>query len=274
MSNKTTAKRRSSAPAARVRADPQLSPAAAYQHYLPEAHALPVERVRTIRIDLMLAQNNLMLGLLAVTPELPRLRKELPALPLDDLAELPARLSAVRYANARISELQCGGESFESLHTRARELREPLLTFAEVLVRLNILPAGRVRDIRAGIGPYDAGQDCVDLADLFSEYGNALKNKSPFDTSYLAATRQAGRALTYFTTPLGGRSGGSPELITAVDLRNRLWTLFEEAHLLLRKVGTYLFDDRVNELVPLLGSRLRIAPPERPEPAPQPEANP
>ncbi len=255
---------------ARPDAQHTLAPAAAYAYFLAEAQALQAERVRVCRTDLALAQNNLALGLSAVEPELARLRKELPALPVAELPALPALLAAVRHATARISELQTGsGEGFEARYARARALREPLLDFAEVLVQRSLLPAGRVSRIRAGTGSYDAGQDCIDLADLFTEFAAALKNKSPFDAAYLAETRAAGLALTGITTPTGGRSSEGPELVAAVDAKNRLWTLLEDRHQVLRKVGFYLFGDRAAELVPVLGSRLRTATgAEQPEPGP------
>ena len=56
-------------------------------------------------------------------------------------------------------------------------------------------------------------------------------------------------------------------------IRNRLWTLLDDSYQVLRKAGFYLFGDRVDDFVLLLGARQRT-PGGAEAPVPTPETDP
>jgi hypothetical protein len=229
-------------------------PAEAYRHFLPDAQGLPGAGLETCRVDPALALHNVQLGVDSVRPHAARLRKELPALKLEDLWSLADLAAGLIYAADRVSGPASKAEVTAKL-VRLRRLREPMLIVAEALAMLGMLPSDRVAAIRAGKGPMDSARDGIALEALYREYAAKLAGKHPFSDADFQEVAELGSFLVRAITPDGGRQ--RPEATSeAAIIRDRFYTLLVLRHAELRKAGFYLFGEAVDAHVPPLGSRI------------------
>ena len=257
--------------------------AAAFARFLPVAQRIPAERVLVCRQDVNLIFANVRTGVAAVLPHLKRLKAELPALAVGSFTELEPLAGALLHAAAQVAAgtVTMSRQERDLKLGRLHELRAPMLLCAEALALLDLLPRQRVEQIRSGSGPFDAAQDGVALADLYTEYAAALHDKQPFTKELLAEIAGLGHELMRAIRPDGARPGVSREAAAASEARDRLYSLLVERYTDLRRAGFYLFGEDMDDKVPLLGARRsRIVstpavpadPPPPPAPAPLPAA--
>jgi len=236
---------------------PELAqPQDAFLYYLALAQARPPDVVPMLRAGAAIVFHNIKLGIAAIGPYAARLRTELPALPIDDVLELPALGLALLFAERQAEGFGTARAELGDKLRELRALREPMLLIAEGLALLGLLPADRVQAIRAGTGPIDAAMDGADLAALYREYAQALAGKHPFTPDMLDEIARLGGWIVQHVTPTGGREAVAAEPSEAEDLRNRFWSIVVERHAHARKAGFYLFGDRLDEMVPPLQSRV------------------
>lgn len=231
--------------------------AAAFARFLPAAQKLPVERVVPCRHDVNLIFANVRAGVAAVMPHLARLKGELPALQVGQFTELEFMAGALLHATAQVATglVTLSRQELDQKLGRLHELRAPMLLCAEVLAMLGLLPRQRVEQIRSGKGAFDAAQDGVALADLYTEYAAALHQKHPFTREQLTEIAGLGHELLQAIRPDGARATASPAAAAATEARDRLYSLLLMRYTDLRRAGFYLYGEEVDDKVPLLGSR-------------------
>lgn len=232
----------------------ELTPAAAYDFFVPATAQLTDDEILVCRLDLPLALHNVQLGVESIRPFAERLSKELPAIELGALYGLPNLAAATIYAADRVSGPVTKVELAEKL-SRVRRLRESMLLIAEGLAVLGLLPGARVAGIRAGNGAVDSARDAVALEALYRENAVALAGKHPFGEADLQEAAELGSFLLRAIVPQGGRQRAEVDS-DAVRNRDALYTLLVRGHGELRKVGFYLFGEEVNEYVPVLAGRV------------------
>lgn len=270
---KTSEPKSKAGPSADSEAPPRApSLAAGFARFLPLAQQLPAERVLPLRQDVNLIFANVQTGLTAVLPHQARLKTELPMLRVDQFSELAELADALMYAAAQalVAATPMRRDQIDKLFVRLHVLREAMLTGAEMLALMDLLPKQRVEQIRSGRGAFDAAQDGVALADLYTEYAAVVANKHPFTSAHLGEIAELGHTLMRVVTPDGARGTPSAEQAAATQARDRLYTLLLERHTDLRRAGFYLFGEEVDEKVPALGARKGRSRSTATTPAPQP----
>ena len=227
---------------------------AQFNRLLAEARALSKTDVKTFRIDPVIALQNVSDGvdaLLAVGEA--RLSAELPLLDLDLLRSLVDVAIATSYAVRRVENFTTLGSL--PLLKEATVLRTKLLTVAEALAAVGLLPAAKVAKIRRGNGPIDRAGDCMELAALFKENAEALRGKSPVSAAEVKRAGEIGAELINVLKPKGSpRDSKTKEQREAIDDRNRLGTLLAQRYAVARRAGGWLFGDDLDDHLPPLGS--------------------
>ncbi|HMU39654.1 MAG TPA: hypothetical protein PKE31_11655 [Pseudomonadota bacterium] len=270
MSTKKKSEKNPAAESASPKPSVSRTPAEAYTHYLPDAQKLSAQEVQPCRMDVPLAWNNVKLGVEAVLSQKERLKREVPGLPLAELAELPDLCAALLLANDKVLSVTNRADTTENLR-RLRALREPMLLIAEGLALHGLLPPDRVQKIRAGTGNFDAAMDGIALEALYREFKTPLAGKHPFTEAELAEIGALGNRLVHAITPEGGRTR-PVETSESSNLRDRFYTLVLRRHALLRKAGFYLYGEAINDHVPALQSRMATGKPKSPKPAATPSS--
>ncbi|MFT3772078.1 MAG: hypothetical protein QM820_42270 [Minicystis sp.] len=213
--------------------------AAAYRHFLPVVRKIPDDEIIPRGGDAAVARHNVEVGVEAIRPHLAKLKKLLPATSTKALLELPALALALVHADGRVSPSASGGDVDATLG-RVTTLRELALTYLEVAAGLDLVPAPRVRAIRAGRGKLDKARDCVDIAGLFHEYQGALAGKHPFSAEQLKELAETGTWLVKNIAPKNVRRA-TPARDPAAVIRDRFWKALDDGHDQLRTAGVALF---------------------------------
>jgi hypothetical protein len=239
-----------------------------YERYLPAARAIPDADVRVCRTDVSVARDNAAFGVASLLGR----AQDVAALPGVSVAQLRGFEDlgrALAYAATCATRAAPIASDTKAALVAARVLRAKLLAKAEVLVFDGIVPAAVVSALRRGKGPIDAAGDCVALAKLFHDYAEPLAKVLVIDPAEVRAADELGSRL--LDTLRRGASKRRPDraLAAALDMRNRLWTLFEQTwdHHVWRP-SIFLFGRRAELLVPPLSSRVRA------KRAPKPQVQP
>lgn len=202
----------------------------AYVRYVPDARALPAGEYKPCRADLRVAYANLQAGLAALAPCLPSLRARMPGENFGALETLPGYCLATIHAAALCDAIPDKQRARTEHLARARELREPLVTIAEGLGQLGLLPREQVAGIRAGHGYYDLGEDLLALVGLYRAHAAELEHKHPFSVAYLAESAQVGEWLTTHITPQGALPPEDVDRAARAADRDRLWELVKRGY--------------------------------------------
>lgn len=228
----------------------------AFHRFLAAAHAVPDEQVRVMRADPQLVYQNVVLGVKAVLPYEMVLARDLPTVNWDLLRELPELGLAVSFAAAQSGRRR--GGTLTPLLRKAGRLRRLLLSAAEMLVLAGEILARDVDKIRRGSGPIDLANDCLDLVALFHRHQTA-RQRTVVTEALLAETEAAGQQLLGRLTRSTeyAKALGMKPVEPTTSLRDRMWTLLTQQHRELRRVGMWLFMERVDEHVPALLARGR-----------------
>lgn len=237
----------------------------AYDRHLTEALALDARDVVPFKADAVLAYHNINQAVKAVMPREAQVRKELPTVKIEDLSGLTDLALAVVYAAHQVDRSVGSTGTIAELLAEARRLRGVLLTSAAAVAAKGLVPLSEVERIQKGVGPIDTGNDCLELVALFQKYPAALA-KTPVMSEDLSRAAEVGKELLAVLTPTAarGRKEPAPELVEAVNARDRLWTLLVRGHDLLKRVGCWLFGHAASDAeVPALQSRL-VAPRKKP----------
>jgi hypothetical protein len=226
-----------------------------YDRYLEPALALPEAQVAVFRTDAALVLHNVRIGVSAVTGQEERIGRELPSIHLEPLIELPELAGALVYASTLVTQPVSRREIAETI-ARISPLRMEMLSTAEAFARRNVLPADRVKAIRAGTGKLDMALDAVALAGLYIEYKDVLAGQHMFTREEITSLGRDGERLVQAITPHQGRSQKpAPSPTNARTIRDRLYTLVVTRHNELRRVASFLWGDQGTQFVPRLNSR-------------------
>jgi hypothetical protein len=270
----------SAGPAAEAAPPAVVGSQKAFLDFLPQAEKLGAGEVVGYRADAALAYHNVAAGWRSVAPLAARVRDELPKVDWRELEALLDLASAVVFAAAQVDSRPASPGEISKQLAQARPLRAMLLASADAVAKKGLIPVREVQRIQAGQGQRDTAQDCIDLAALWSRYPDAFRHRSPAEPSDLTQAAQLGSALIAVLKPKGAKRQATVRAPGA-EARDRLWTLLQRRHDMLRRVGGYLWGDAaLDEHVPSLQARLptgkRSAVPEEPaQPATkvqQPEA--
>jgi hypothetical protein len=245
--------------------------ARAFEHFLPLVADVVLPDGAILRRDVAIALHNVNRAMAVMSERLPELARTLSSVDVVALAELPALALAVVHATDRIPAVVPSAREVEAALNAIRPLRDATLRYLEVVADLGLVPAGRVRAIRAGSGMLDEARDAVAIVALFKECHAALINRHPFTAAHFKELAEKGAWLVQTITPSNGvASTVSARTPEALD-RDRLVRLLESRYDALRTAGVVCFGIRdVDAKVPPLWSAARTATPapEAPEPAP------
>jgi hypothetical protein len=224
-------------------AEPDLS-----SRFLPAARALDAAEIVPLHADAGLAHANVSAGLAAVLAYEAHVVQHLPHVDLEELRSLPdlARAAADAARDA-------GGEDEEAqaLFDEAYALRRKLRAAALALVEAGTLTARDAQKLGKDRGAVDLAADCAALASLFERRADELGEGGPAAEDVSRAA-EIGRALKARWKPAGAGRKPGPDGLSAVDRRDRLWTLLVLRHERLWAVGAYVFGHAVDEHVPAL----------------------
>ena len=228
--------------------------AEAFADHRAKAAALAPRDVLTLRADVALVAHNVAIAVEALAPH----GKALGALPapfsLPALQALPRLAAAVVYAAAQVDRSSPG--EARKLVARAAELRARLLNAAVSLADAGLVSKARVARIQKGRGPRDQAQDCVDLAALFREAAAAIKGKTAIGKDVVDEAATVGDALLALLKPKAGKGKPSAGVRSAVDDRDRLWTLLVQGYeAQARRAGMWIWVGEVDDHVPTLQAR-------------------
>lgn len=233
-----------------------------FEKFVGQLRSIEARDIISCRSDVPLALHNIVRGVNAVLVHEVTIREELPKVDLTEFHSMIDLAKAVEYATRQVDR-HAPPKELKQLIARGRELRTILLTSAESLAAVGILPAHVVAKIRAGKGDIDAAGDCVELATLFAKNATEVRGKTPVTAALVKEAAEVGSQLQ---TVLKPRRSNAPQEMhedvrKARDVRDRLWTLLVERHDRLRRVGAYLFGvNGLDKHVPSLQSAKRATP--------------
>jgi hypothetical protein len=221
----------------------EIGSQAAYDLFLPAAQKLPADKLSEYRADPQLAYQNVKRGAANVLTELARIKKELPLADIESVRTLPQVTQALIFSALQVNRDAGSPGTIEGLLNRAHPVRRKLLKAAEALVESSVIPDADLTPIRPGRGKVDTANDCVALAALFRKHEKKTAGKTAITAADIAEADEAGSKLQTLLktkgTPADNRP--APALATAVDIRNRFWTLVEERHDHLWRIGAWLW---------------------------------
>ena len=241
-----------------VEAPPQeIGSQAAYDLFLPEAQKLPADKLSEYRADPQLAYQNVKRGVSNVLAELTRIKHELPLADIEAVRTLPQVTQGLIFSALQVNRDVGSPGTIEGLLDRAHPVRRKLLKSAEALVESKEIPEADLAPIRPGRGKVDTANDCVALAALFRKHAKKIAGKTAITAADIAEADEVGSKLQTLLrtkgTPADNRP--APALATAVETRNRFWTLVDQRHELMWRIGAWLWGHAVDEHVPPLQSR-------------------
>jgi hypothetical protein len=241
---------------------PEPRPEEAYSLFETRTRELLPEQIKEFRADSELALSNVRTGLQSLAPFFPTFPAHLPRIEVEALLEVRTLASALVHADLQVGDRPLSPQEIEDKLARLRELRLVALESAELLAKRGLLQDARVKKIREGSGRHDTARDGVELEKLFRENEQAIRNKHPLSPEELQELGKLGHELVQVFPPPGGHKPLSKDeqaQATAMDQRNRLWTLLLQSHVQMRKAGYYFFGEEVDEHVPALQSRKRAS---------------
>ena len=245
--------------------------ARAFAHFLPLAEAVVLADGAVFRQDVTVARHNVQRAMSAMTPRLADVARLIGSVDVVALAELPALALAVVHATGRVPSVGPSTREIDAALTTLRPLRATTLNFLETAAELGLVPAGRVRAIRAGSGKLDQARDAVAIVALFREYEAALAGKHPFSAAQLKTLAERGDWLVQTLRPSRGVPSTASARTPEARDRDRLVKVLEGRYDQLRTAGVVCFGIRdVDAKVPPLWSAARASIVVTDEPAPTP----
>lgn len=229
----------------------------AYDKFSPIALAFAPERILPFRADVILARHNVQRGVSNVLPFRARIEEELPRVPFVQIEELPELAHGVVFATLQADVAYRSQGEIATLLAEGQPLRRKLLGSAVILVEDDLMPRDEVRAIQKGRGKLDTANDLVRLGDLFIRRGSVVAGKTSVTPAEAQRAGFLGSRLQTLIQPEDAvqERKVAPGQVEHVVMRNRLWTVLVERHILLWKVGAWLWGPDVEEYVPALQSR-------------------
>ncbi|MBK8253664.1 MAG: hypothetical protein IPK82_13480 [Polyangiaceae bacterium] len=243
--------------------------AKAYAEVKAEIESLPTSALLPINVDIPRA---VAIGIGAV-PHLAKLRDQAAKLPDFNIQNIdkigPYALAAWHAHLTALPELS--STLLGKLLEEAKPLREDMLLAAELMAHKGYFDKRSVEAIRSGQGNLDTANDLVALSALYAASWDQVEKRSPVTWEEVERASLLGPqlliALGERRQPVGPDAG----VLTAVELRQRAFSLFANAYDQCRRAVSYLRwnDGDAEEVAPSLYTRTRRdGSQESPEPAP------
>lgn len=247
---------------------------ACFTHFCKGVAAIPANEIEILNADPDIVRVNVGRGVEAVRPHLDQVAKALPLLDANDFLELPSISLALGFAVNRIFT-PASPKEIRTYQQRLRPVRGMTLSYLEIVAQLGLVPADRVKKIRADKGPLDEAYDAVAIVAMFQELEAKLAGKHPFTKEALQQLADDGNWLIKQLLPAGAVAGKSERNADTV-LRDRLWTDLVRRYDALYQAGVAIWGRRrVDEHLPALHARTATtsktaAAPDPATPAPAP----
>jgi hypothetical protein len=213
------------------------------------------------RADISLAYHNAVRGLEAILPHETRLREGHPALPLDEIKELPSLLLGLAYVSLHIGGASLPASETRALLAEARQLRGLLLKTADALAEAGIFSKDEVARVRKGHGPIDAADDCTALASMFRKKAAELRGKTAVTAKQVERAAVLGATLRTLLKPksLSRRKKTSDGNVRTARERDAFWAEVMRRQERMWVAGACAFGWKVDEHIPALQSRVAPA---------------
>ncbi len=221
-----------------------------------EALALPAASILTLRLNLPLARHNARIASQAVLAKRKEITAKMKKPDFEAVERLEARVASTEAASREAHLARPDQPSREADFGRLWPLRALLLSYAETLVVANLVPVEEVDAIKAGVGPRDAADDLVELANLYTKHRNRLQGKmGPITGANLTEAKELGTRLKASITPVVAKKLSPAEAKKdAANVRDRLYTLLMRDWETTWTLGAVAYGTSVNEFVPALGA--------------------
>lgn len=230
-----------------------------YERMLGQAQeAAAPGRRQTYRGNLPLARHNLKRGLVALREHKTEVEKR-EGITLAGFESLLQVVVALGWALSLRRRVAPTPSEVPVLVTEAYALRRLFIKSLDAVIEKGLLPATVLEKVRPGQGHSDMLGDLLDLVGTFQEEKNReiLAGRTPVEPSDLARADTVAQRLQLVITPKGGASAArkQTELSDLDTIIDGLWTLIVEGHREMRKSGFLLWEDALDDYVPLLLSR-------------------
>jgi hypothetical protein len=215
------------------------------------ARALESSEILPLHGSAARAEKNVAAGVAAVLAYDAHVAEHLPHVDLAEIRALPDLARAVLDA-AR----EAGSEDDEAagLLDEAYALRVKLGAAALALVEAGVLGPRERAKVGSERGAVDLAAALAALASLFQRKVEELEGKTPLDEGDASRAAELATALRARWKPSAAARKPGPDGMSAVERRDRLYTLLVHAHERLWAVGAYVFGHAVDERVPALGA--------------------
>jgi hypothetical protein len=217
--------------------------------FLREARAIDPGEVVPLHADAELAEKNVAAGVAAVLAYDAHVAEHLPHVDLGELRSLPDLARAVVLAGR-----EAGTEDDEAraLLDEAYALRRKLRAAAVALTEAGVLAPRDLAKLGGERGGVDVSADCAALASLFQRRAEDVAGKAPLEEGEVTRAAEIAAALKARWKPAGAARKPGPDGLSAVEKRDRLWTLLVLRHERLWAVGAYVYGHAVDQHVPAL----------------------
>ena len=231
---------------------------AEFKRFLEVAATLSAAELFTCRADGSLIYHNAVRGVEAVKARSQEIAEHLPKVNLAELLEIPSIGLGLIFAISAYHNLLKDQSIIKPLLRKARGLRHILITALDATAAAGLISSEAVAKIRAGKGPIDTAQDCVDTAALLRANAAALSGKTAVTAEQIKEASEIGTQLLTLLKPAAAvrEKEPVPGAAQAAEHRDRLYTLLVGRHARLTKVGGYLWGREVNDHVPPLHTRV------------------
>lgn len=225
-----------------------------FKHFSKIVTESPPAELEVWNADAEIVRVNVTRGVDAIRPHKDHITKALPLVSMDKLLELPSLALALGFAANKVSS-PASPQDIKARQQRLRPVRSQTLRYLEIAAELGLVPADRVKSIRADQGAVDEARDAVAIVALFNERAAELKNKHPFTKASLEQLADDGNWLLAQLLP----KGATPQKAAQNDdalVRDRLWTELVARYDDLYQAGVAVWGRRgVDEHIPSLLSR-------------------
>ena len=241
----------------------------AFDHFKTKMVSIADPQIARGDTKIMLA--NVEIGVASFRGRAADIQKKLPDVNLAECLECRPLALALDYAAGRVAQ-PASEKEIEARLKLLRPLREIMLKQLDVFAYLKLVPAERVKAIRAGTGPLDSADDGVKINGIFHEFAGVLANKQPFPQATIEGIGALGNWLIANITPSGAQSPTGPRNPDAI-LRDQFFTELSRRYDVLREASVVVAGLRnLDEFAPPLFSRVHApqvtdpTPPAAPEP--------
>ena len=208
----------------------------AYDRVMPEAQALPSEKLVTINIDVSAA----LITAMGVGERLPGLQQDLqtvsPALAAD-VSKYPDYVLALFSAQSRFAMATTPPAQLPELLVEATKWRDTLLADARSLSVRGQLDTAPLDELSGSHGYKNVAFDLSNLTQVFKSSWSAIEGKTQLTPSDL---QQAARVSLKLAAALAHRALSPEQVAAATDIRQRVFTLFYQLYDEIRRTVCYL----------------------------------